>query len=382
MVKVLQGEGGTVEDAAPADRRADQLPRRPRRRLRRGAHQPHAGARQPRRAGHRAAGDRAGAAGADDRPGPRPQVHRRARSTAVSQLVGATSDLLREARVPAARTIETLPAPWPHMLRRPRASSSTRRCRSFGEHRSRASAGSTSYENAVNVYLCSIGLHGRRARHQPGRRQRALVGGVPMKPLVHRDPFRIGLVAIAFGVVVGLVILVLSVVSLRHHAATPPCSSTPPACARARTCRSTASRSAEVTGIELDGQARASSRSSSTRTSSSARRRRPRSRSRPCSAPTTCEVDPQGSGELADDRIPLERTAVPYNLQDVIEGGTKNARGARRRHAGQGADRGQRDPVRVGRRHRPGAAGRRPALRGGDHPLQPGRRRCSRRPAA
>jgi len=33
------------------------------------------------------------------------------------------------------------------------------------------------------------------------------------------------------------------------------------------------------------------------------------------------EVDPQGSGELADGRIPLERTAVPYNLQDVLEQG-------------------------------------------------------------
>ena len=34
------------------------------------------------------------------------------------------------------------------------------------------------------------------------------------------------------------------------------------------------------------------------------------------------EVDPQGSGDLADDTIPLARTSVPYNLQDVIEEGT------------------------------------------------------------
>ena len=49
MVQVLQGEGGTVESAAPADHRADQLRLRPRPDLRRGRHQPHAGAGQPRR---------------------------------------------------------------------------------------------------------------------------------------------------------------------------------------------------------------------------------------------------------------------------------------------------------------------------------------------
>ncbi|GAA4805227.1 MCE family protein [Nocardioides caeni] len=35
------------------------------------------------------------------------------------------------------------------------------------------------------------------------------------------------------------------------------------------------------------------------------------------------EVDPGGSGALAGDQIPLERTSVPYNLQDVIESGTE-----------------------------------------------------------
>lgn len=33
------------------------------------------------------------------------------------------------------------------------------------------------------------------------------------------------------------------------------------------------------------------------------------------------EVDPSGTGELADGTIPLDRTAVPYNLQDVLESG-------------------------------------------------------------
>ncbi len=32
------------------------------------------------------------------------------------------------------------------------------------------------------------------------------------------------------------------------------------------------------------------------------------------------EVTPSGSGALADDTIPLDRTSVPYNLQDVVDG--------------------------------------------------------------
>lgn len=34
------------------------------------------------------------------------------------------------------------------------------------------------------------------------------------------------------------------------------------------------------------------------------------------------EVDPNGTGSLADNQIPLDRTSVPYNLQDVIEQGS------------------------------------------------------------
>lgn len=34
------------------------------------------------------------------------------------------------------------------------------------------------------------------------------------------------------------------------------------------------------------------------------------------------QVDPQGSGSLAENQIPLSRTSVPFNLQDIIEQGT------------------------------------------------------------
>ena len=35
------------------------------------------------------------------------------------------------------------------------------------------------------------------------------------------------------------------------------------------------------------------------------------------------EVNPVGAGSLKDDTIPLSRTTVPFNLQDVVEGSTK-----------------------------------------------------------
>ncbi len=35
------------------------------------------------------------------------------------------------------------------------------------------------------------------------------------------------------------------------------------------------------------------------------------------------EVDPTGTGTLANGQVPLERTSVPYNLQDVIEKGSE-----------------------------------------------------------
>ncbi len=36
------------------------------------------------------------------------------------------------------------------------------------------------------------------------------------------------------------------------------------------------------------------------------------------------EVQPRGDGELEDDRVPLARTSVPYNLQDVVDASTRS----------------------------------------------------------
>jgi len=71
----------------------------------------------------------------------------------VSQLVGATSELLREARVPAVRTIERFRT-VAHMLAATRGEL-TDALRSFGTTFEGLGRGA-SYENAVNVYLCSL----------------------------------------------------------------------------------------------------------------------------------------------------------------------------------------------------------------------------------
>jgi phospholipid/cholesterol/gamma-HCH transport system substrate-binding protein len=71
----------------------------------------------------------------------------------VSQLVGATSDLLREARVPAKRTIERFRT-VANMLATSREELNAA-LRSFGATFESLGRGS-SYENAVNVYLCSF----------------------------------------------------------------------------------------------------------------------------------------------------------------------------------------------------------------------------------
>jgi len=71
----------------------------------------------------------------------------------VSQLVGATSELLRQARVPAVRTIDRFRT-VAHMLAASRDELNAA-LRSFGVTFEGLGRGS-SYENAVNVYLCSL----------------------------------------------------------------------------------------------------------------------------------------------------------------------------------------------------------------------------------
>ena len=143
-----------------------------------------------------------------------------------------------------------------------------------------------------------------------------------MKALVQRDPFRIGIVAIAFGVVIGLVILVLSVVSFGTTSYTAVLEHTA-GLRKGEDVQVHGVSVGRVTGIELsdqhvvvsfvvdEGIELGSETTAEVKVAT-------------LLGTHYLQVDPQGSGGLADGRIPLDRTSVPYNLQDVLEGGTKN----------------------------------------------------------
>ena len=143
-----------------------------------------------------------------------------------------------------------------------------------------------------------------------------------MKTLEQRDPFRIGVVAIALGVVGALLILVLSVVSFGTTSYTAELEHTA-GLRKGEDVQVHGVSVGEVTDIELadekvlvtfvldDGIELGS-------------RTRAEVKVATLLGTHYLDVDPAGPGRLADGRIPLERTAVPYNLQDVLEGGTEN----------------------------------------------------------
>lgn len=140
-----------------------------------------------------------------------------------------------------------------------------------------------------------------------------------MKPITQRDPFRIGLVAIGvLGLVAGLVV-VLSVSSFGKSSYTAVLEHT----GGLRTGEDVQVHGVpkgKVTGIELDKDRvivsfvldndidLGSTTEATVKVAT-------------LLGTHYLEVDPSGGGELADDRIPLERTSVPYNLQDVLESG-------------------------------------------------------------
>jgi phospholipid/cholesterol/gamma-HCH transport system substrate-binding protein len=143
-----------------------------------------------------------------------------------------------------------------------------------------------------------------------------------MKPLSARDPFRIGVIAIACGAVIGLVILVLSVVSFGTTSYTAVLEHTA-GLRKGEDVQVHGVSVGRITGIDLedkhvlvtfvvDDEIDLGSKTTA------------EVKVATLLGTHYLEVTPHGSGELADDRIPLERTSVPYNLQDVLEGGTKN----------------------------------------------------------
>jgi phospholipid/cholesterol/gamma-HCH transport system substrate-binding protein len=141
-----------------------------------------------------------------------------------------------------------------------------------------------------------------------------------MKPLSARDPFRVGLVALLLAGLIGLLVVVLSVVSFGTSSYTAVLQHT----AGLRTGEDVQVHGVpvgQVTGLRLldtavevtfvldDDIDLGSETTASVKVAT-------------LLGTHYLEVDPRGPGPLAGGRIPLERTAVPYNLQDVIEVGT------------------------------------------------------------
>lgn len=142
-----------------------------------------------------------------------------------------------------------------------------------------------------------------------------------MKPMNERDSFRIGMIAILFIGVIGAAVLVLSIANFGTRTYTAVLEHT----AGLRTGEDVqvhGVNSGKVTGIELeddhvvvtfvlDSDIDLGERTTATIKVAT------------LLGTHYLEVDPNGSGSLAGDSIPLERTSVPYNLQDVIEEGTE-----------------------------------------------------------
>jgi len=143
-----------------------------------------------------------------------------------------------------------------------------------------------------------------------------------MKPLVQRDPFKIGVVAIAGAVVLGLVILVLSVVNFGTRSYTAELEHTA-GLRQGEDVQVHGVPVGEVTGIELkDGHVLVHFDVENDIDLGSETRAEVKVAT--LLGTHYLQVTPAGSGSLAGGRIPLARTTVPYNLQDVLEGGTEN----------------------------------------------------------
>ncbi len=141
-----------------------------------------------------------------------------------------------------------------------------------------------------------------------------------MKALTARDPFRIGLVALVVGALGALGIVALSVASFGTSSYTAVLEHT----AGLRSGEDVQVHGVSVgsvRGVELDGRQvivtfdvekdihLGSESTAEVKVAT-------------LLGTHYLQVDPIGDGELADGVIPLERTSVPYNLQDVLEQGT------------------------------------------------------------
>lgn len=141
-----------------------------------------------------------------------------------------------------------------------------------------------------------------------------------MKPLSSRDPFRVGVVALSLALVAGLGVLVLGLRDLGAREYTAVLAQTaglrPGEDVSVHGVPSGKVRSTELVGDTVhvrftldDGVALGSATTAEVKVAT-------------LLGTHYLAVEPRGAGALADDTIPLARTSVPFNLQDVLEKGT------------------------------------------------------------
>lgn len=138
--------------------------------------------------------------------------------------------------------------------------------------------------------------------------------------LATRDPFRVGIAALVFGLLVAVGIVLLSVASfgtssytavLEHSAGLRAGEDVQVHGVSVGTVRTVELEGREVmVTFDLDSAIDLGSESTA------------EVKVATLLGTHYLQIDPVGDGELADGVIPLERTSVPYNLQDVLEQGT------------------------------------------------------------
>ncbi|WP_182376072.1 MCE family protein [Nocardioides sp. WS12] len=142
-----------------------------------------------------------------------------------------------------------------------------------------------------------------------------------MKPMNERDPMKVGIITIAILGLIGAVVVVLSVTSFGTKKYTAIVEHTA-GLRSGEDVQVHGVNSGKITGVELeddhvlvsfvlDSDIELGNQTTATVKVAT------------LLGSHYLEVDPNGTGSLANGQIPMDRTSVPYNLQDVIEEGTK-----------------------------------------------------------
>lgn len=141
-----------------------------------------------------------------------------------------------------------------------------------------------------------------------------------MKPLSSRDPFRIGLAALAAGLVLALGVVALSVVSFGTRTYTAVLE---------HTAGLRAGESVQVHGVDVGKVTKVELGDTDVivtfvldETIALGSETGAVVKVATLLGTHYLDVQPRGGGELAGGEIPLARTSVPYNLQDVLDAGT------------------------------------------------------------